>query len=431
MAAPSAANGVEAFGAKSQLVTKLNTMPVVNASMGVITGWYDRTKESNSYMKGWFELGEKSVVTSLSVAGDIVMKSGLADKISGPLSFADSSACKVLEQVETKLPLLKSTPQEIMSASGELVQFGSTKMMNMKDYGVGKIQDAMQSDGYTTKMSSAIGSTIGGADRLIDQYLPETAEQSSRSEIATVNNGESPKQDEPATGNLNEALLVSRKLRDRLVARMQYAVGTDYGQKLEQAVEASFVIIHSIAAAMVTGSVIAASQVLYKGQDATNSIDNLIGNAKGKAQQAKTILQSRIGDVTIASSTARLQTISLLAAQLFHSLCQMASIIPNEATTEACSSIGEVKLDQLRQPVVPTNGVSNGKQSPELAEVENNITSGANAATSSVNEAGASAHDGQAEQSRVPYILHDGGGQQPHKRKKTRQAGHHSKCVEA
>lgn len=179
--------GIDQLLPHSDFVAKAYQLPVVSQSFGYLTTIYGWSKDHNAIMRGLLTGVEKTVIVSLVVANKVATRSGIADKLSGPLHFADNSACLVLDRIEHALPVITTIePQVYVDATMQRVQAykqgvsdrleGAKRATHERVEGVRHTASEKVQNVMDTPTAGAVNSTLArglkSAAELIDIYLP-------------------------------------------------------------------------------------------------------------------------------------------------------------------------------------------------------------------------------------------------------------------
>ncbi|OQV15835.1 putative ergosterol biosynthetic protein 28 [Hypsibius exemplaris] len=228
---------------------RLGGLPLVRAAVSRIQELYEGTKERHELLRGALERGEHTVNSSYSRAADIVSRVGLTSPLRKSLSIADSSACFVLDKVETKLPIISKSPYEIklMIADkweGKMDQvteaketaarfydggksFGTQTIDSAKDLATLKAQALLKTP-VGTKVGGLVDGVVEGsltlADSAVDRFLPEAAGHSLKNGNGSTNGNAAHYSHTNGTTNgypstLDHARSLSRKVKRRVSAR--------------------------------------------------------------------------------------------------------------------------------------------------------------------------------------------------------------------
>uniref|UniRef100_A0A8D0H6B3 Perilipin n=1 Tax=Sphenodon punctatus TaxID=8508 RepID=A0A8D0H6B3_SPHPU len=168
------------------VVSRVASLPLVSSAYDIASTAYTSTKENHPYLKSVCDLAEKGVKVVTEAA--VSTAQPVLTKLEPQISAVNEYACKGLDKLEAKLPILQLPADKVLSDTKELV---SSKVMDTKD-AMSKMADMTKQAARSvmaSSMSTAIGSRVGqmavkGADAmleksedLVDHYLPITDEE--------------------------------------------------------------------------------------------------------------------------------------------------------------------------------------------------------------------------------------------------------------
>uniref|UniRef100_A0A8D0GWJ8 Perilipin n=1 Tax=Sphenodon punctatus TaxID=8508 RepID=A0A8D0GWJ8_SPHPU len=183
---------------------RVASMPLVSSAYDIAATAYSATKKNHPYVRALCDAAEKGVKTITEAAVSVAQP--LLTKLEAQISTANEYACKGLDTLEEKMPILQLPADKVVSDTKELV---TSKMTDVKDTVSSKLsgvvdtaKETMQGHVETTKsvialgLNTVMGSRVGqiavsGAEavlvrseELVDQYLPITNEE--LAELATT-----------------------------------------------------------------------------------------------------------------------------------------------------------------------------------------------------------------------------------------------------
>ncbi|XP_066491138.1 perilipin-3-like isoform X3 [Tiliqua scincoides] len=202
------------------VVSRLASLPLVSSTYDMVSSAYASTKETHPYLKSVCDVAEKGVktITAAAVGG----AQPLLTKLEPQIATANEYACKGLDKLEEKLPILQQPSEKVVADTKELV---STKVNGARnvvsstvngakdvvskvvDLGKGAVHGSMEmtksvvAGGMNTVIGSRVGqmvatgvdTVLGKSEELVDHYLPmtdrelaELAASAEGFEIATV-----------------------------------------------------------------------------------------------------------------------------------------------------------------------------------------------------------------------------------------------------
>ncbi|NXJ86802.1 PLIN3 protein, partial [Trogon melanurus] len=94
-------------------VTRVAGLALVSSAYGMVSTAYASTKESHPYVKSVCDAAEKGVktLTAAAVSG----AQPLLTRLEPQISTANKYACKGLDKLEEKLPILQQPPEKVKS----------------------------------------------------------------------------------------------------------------------------------------------------------------------------------------------------------------------------------------------------------------------------------------------------------------------------
>ncbi|NWH41050.1 PLIN3 protein, partial [Chloropsis hardwickii] len=200
--------------------TRVANLPLVSSAYDMVSSAYTCTKESHPYVRSVCDAAEKGVktLTAAAVSG----AQPLLTRLEPQISTANEFACKGLDKLEEKLPILQQPPQKIISDTKLLVTSTvtgardvltstvagakdadavTTRVTGVMDMTKGAVQGGVEltrsavSSGVSTvgqMVASGVGSVLGKSEELVDHYLPMTDEELAK--LATAVEGFEPEQ---------------------------------------------------------------------------------------------------------------------------------------------------------------------------------------------------------------------------------------------
>ncbi|NXG49641.1 PLIN3 protein, partial [Psilopogon haemacephalus] len=230
---------------------RVANLPLVSSACGAISTAYASTKDCHPYLKYVCDAAEKGVktLTAAAVSG----AQPLLTKLEPQISTANEYACKGLDKLEEKLPILQQPPEKLLSDTKQLVTStvtgakdvltstvaGAKEAVSSGVTGVvgmtkGAVQGSVEltksavSSGVNTVMGttvgqmvvSGMGSMLEKSEELVDHYLPMTDEELAK--LATAVEGFEPEQQKQQQSYFVRLGSLSSKLRQRA---LQHSLG--------------------------------------------------------------------------------------------------------------------------------------------------------------------------------------------------------------
>lgn len=186
------------------VVTRVANLPLVSSTYDLVSSAYVTTKDQHPYLKSVCEMAEKGMKTITSVA--VTSTLPIIQKLEPQIAVANTYACKGLDRIEEKLPILNQpTDQVVANARGAMIgakDAMTTTVTGAKDSVTSTITGVMDktkgavTDGVEkTKsvvngsintvlgsrvmqlVSSGVENALTKSELLVDQYLPLTEEE--------------------------------------------------------------------------------------------------------------------------------------------------------------------------------------------------------------------------------------------------------------
>ncbi|XP_069863973.1 perilipin-2 isoform X2 [Dipodomys merriami] len=179
------------------VVTRVANLPLVSSTCDLVSSAYVSTKDQHPYLKSVCEMAEKGMktVTSVAVTGALP----IIQKLEPQIAVANTYACKGLDRIEERLPILNQpTAQVVANAKGAV----TTTVTGAKDSVASTITGVMDKTkgvvtGSVEKTKSVVNDSINTvlasrmvqlvshgvenaltkSELLVDQYLPLTQEE--------------------------------------------------------------------------------------------------------------------------------------------------------------------------------------------------------------------------------------------------------------
>ncbi|NWV84851.1 PLIN3 protein, partial [Dasyornis broadbenti] len=231
--------------------TRVANLPLVSSAYDMVASAYTCTKESHPYVRSVCDAAEKGVktLTAAAVSG----AQPLLTRLEPQISTANEFACKGLDKLEEKLPILQQPPEKLISDTKLLVTSTVTgakdvltgtvagakdavtsRVTGVMDMTKGAVQGGVEltrsavSSGVSTVMgstvgqmvASGVGSVLGKSEELVDHYLPMTDEELAK--LATAVEGFEPEQQRQQQSYFVRLGSLSTKLRQRA---LQHSLG--------------------------------------------------------------------------------------------------------------------------------------------------------------------------------------------------------------
>nr|AAL56660.1 adipose differentiation-related protein-like [Bos taurus] len=186
------------------VVTRVANLPLVSSTYDLVSSAYISRKDQYPYLKSLCEMAEKGMKTITSVA--VTSALPIIQKLEPQIAVANTYACKGLDRIEEKLPILNQpTNQVVANAKGAMTgakDAVTTTVTGAKDSVaatitgvVDRTKGAVTGSVEKTKsvvsgsintvlrsrvmqlMSSGVENALTKSELLVDQYLPLTKDE--------------------------------------------------------------------------------------------------------------------------------------------------------------------------------------------------------------------------------------------------------------
>ncbi|XP_043576909.1 perilipin-3-like [Chiloscyllium plagiosum] len=186
------------------VVDRVTNLPLVSSACEMVSAAYHSTKENHPYMKTICDVAEQGVKTITAVAASGAKP--IMDKLEPQISAANEYACKSLDKLEEKLPILHQSTPQVVADTKEMVSSTITgakdavsntvtgaknAVTGAVDMAKGAVHDSIEktksvmAEGVNTVMTSKVGqmvvtgvdSALNKSEEIVDHYLPMTEEE--------------------------------------------------------------------------------------------------------------------------------------------------------------------------------------------------------------------------------------------------------------
>ncbi|XP_059110490.1 perilipin-2 isoform X1 [Peromyscus eremicus] len=193
-----------AIDPQPSVVTRVANLPLVSSTYDLVSSAYVSTKDQHPYLRSVCEMAEKGVKTVTSVAVTSAMP--IIQKLEPQIAVANTYACKGLDRIEERLPILNQPTAEIVANAKGAVTGAkdavTTTVVGAKDSvastitgvvdktkgavtgGVERTKSAVNGSINTVLgsrmvqlVSSGVENALAKSELLVDQYLPLTQEE--------------------------------------------------------------------------------------------------------------------------------------------------------------------------------------------------------------------------------------------------------------
>ncbi|NP_001279787.1 perilipin-3-like [Callorhinchus milii] len=233
---------------QESLVNRVTNLPLVSSAYDMVTAAYNSTKENHPYVKSMCDVAEQGVKTLSAVA--VSGTKPIVDKLEPQIAAASEYACRGLDKLEEKLPILHQSTTQVVADTKELVTSTVTNakdavsnaatgaVTGVVDMAKGAVQGGyeMTKAAVVGSVNTVIGSRVGqmvvtGVDtalarseEMVDHYLPMTPDELAKIAASVEGFEVAPTQDQSYYVRLGS---LSSKVQQRAyrhsVAKMQHA----------------------------------------------------------------------------------------------------------------------------------------------------------------------------------------------------------------
>ncbi|KAM9207495.1 perilipin-2 isoform 1-T2 [Dugong dugon] len=196
--------GSVAVDPQPSVVTRVANLPLVSSTYDLVFSAYISTKDQYSYLKSVCEIAEQGVKTITSMA--VTSALPIIQKLEPQIAVANTYACKQLDKIEEKLPILNQPTYQVVASARGAVNGAkdavTTTVTGAKDSVastitrvVDKTKGAVTGSVERTKsvvngsintvlgsrmielVNSGVENALTKSELLVDQYLPLTQEE--------------------------------------------------------------------------------------------------------------------------------------------------------------------------------------------------------------------------------------------------------------
>ncbi|XP_069505463.1 perilipin-3-like isoform X1 [Ambystoma mexicanum] len=193
---------------QQSVMSRMVNLPLVNSAYDMVSNAYTATKENHPYIKTVCEMAEQGAKTISAVA--YTSAQPILNKLEPQIATANEYACKGLDRLEEKLPILQQPTEKVVADTKELVSSKvtgakdvvsstvtgakdavTTRVTGVVDAAKGAVQGsvdmtkAVVTSSVNTVMASRVGqlvssgvdTVLGKSEELVDHYLPMTDEE--------------------------------------------------------------------------------------------------------------------------------------------------------------------------------------------------------------------------------------------------------------
>ncbi|XP_060701937.1 perilipin-3-like [Hemiscyllium ocellatum] len=189
---------------QQNVVDRVTNLPLVSSACEMVSAAYNSTKENHPYVKTICDVAEQGVKTITAVAASGAKP--IVDKLEPQIAVANEYACKGLDKLEEKLPILQQSTPQVVADTKEMVSStitgakdavsntvtgaknavtGAVDMAKGAVHGSIEKTKSVMAEGVNTVMTSKVGqmvvtgvdSALNKSEEIVDHYLPMTEEE--------------------------------------------------------------------------------------------------------------------------------------------------------------------------------------------------------------------------------------------------------------
>ncbi|XP_074834473.1 perilipin-3-like isoform X2 [Carettochelys insculpta] len=189
---------------QQNVVARVASLPLVSSTYDMVSTAYASTKDNHPYIKSVCDVAEKGVktITAAAVGG----AQPILTKLEPQIATVNEYACKGLDKLEAKLPILQQPSEKVVADTKELVSSTVTgardavsntvngakeAVTGVVDMAKGAVQGSVEmtrsvvTSSMNTVMGSRVGqmvvtgvdAVLGKSEELVDHYLPMTDQE--------------------------------------------------------------------------------------------------------------------------------------------------------------------------------------------------------------------------------------------------------------
>ncbi|NXH02936.1 PLIN3 protein, partial [Loxia leucoptera] len=178
---------------RQSVVSRVAKLPLVSCACGAVASAYGRTKERHPCVRSLCDAAEKGVRTLTAAAASGAQP--LLTRLEPQISTANKFACRGLDKLEEKLPILQQPPERVTPPGGHgqgsragcpcavpcQVVAGTRELVSGTVSGaVARTRSAfgaMVGTSVGRLLATGVGTVLGKSEELLDRYLPGTDEE--------------------------------------------------------------------------------------------------------------------------------------------------------------------------------------------------------------------------------------------------------------
>ncbi|XP_074384617.1 perilipin-3-like isoform X5 [Zonotrichia albicollis] len=166
MSAESAAVPAEPGLDTQSVVSRVASLPLVSCACGAVAAAYGRTKERHPSVGSVCSAAEKGLRTLTAAAASGAQP--LLTRLEPQISTANKLACRGLDKLEEKLPVLQQPPERVVAGTRALVSGTVSGVAARTRSALGAVVGTRVGQ----LLASGVGTVLGKSEQLLDRYLP-------------------------------------------------------------------------------------------------------------------------------------------------------------------------------------------------------------------------------------------------------------------
>ncbi|XP_054147100.1 perilipin-3-like [Melozone crissalis] len=166
MSAESAAVPAEPGPDTQSVVSRVAGLPLVSCACGAVAAAYGRTKERHPSVGSVCSAAENGLRTLTAAAASGAQP--LLTRLEPQISTANRLACRGLDKLEEKLPMLQQPPERVVAGTRALVSGTVSGVAARTRSALGAVVGTR----VGRLLASGVGTVLGKSEQLLDRYLP-------------------------------------------------------------------------------------------------------------------------------------------------------------------------------------------------------------------------------------------------------------------
>ncbi|XP_058714753.1 perilipin-3-like isoform X17 [Poecile atricapillus] len=168
MSAENAAVPAEAGPEMESVVSRVANLALVSCACGAVASAYGRTKERLPCVRSVCAAAERGVRTLTAAAASGAQP--LLTRLEPQISTANKLACKGLDKLEEKLPILQQPPERVVAGTRELVSGTVSGAVARTRSALGAVVGTR----VGRLLATGVGTVLGKSEELLDRNRPGT-----------------------------------------------------------------------------------------------------------------------------------------------------------------------------------------------------------------------------------------------------------------